>query len=103
VSESTSGRRFKGRRGQRAAQVRLVEPDDQQAGRQRITTDPIEFKFVCRGKDNQRVRTGTPIRDDIRVGDRETERSVHCLAHLDTGRKIRAGHHVQAGCELPMV
>jgi len=78
--------RFERGGGQRAVEVRLVEPDDPKAGRRRVGAQPAERQLVACREDDQCVGGEVPVPDDVGVGDGEVERRVGRLASLGSRR-----------------
>jgi hypothetical protein len=86
VGESLAGSRFQRGRGQATTEIRLVEPDDAQPGRDRVVTQPDKRQFIGYGEQRECVRRAVPVPDQIGVGDGELERRVNRLAGLGSWR-----------------
>ena len=83
--------------GQRAIEIRLMEPDKPEAGRGRVGTEPAERQLIGRRENDKNVRGGVPVGDDVSVGDGELERGMCRLSDLRPRRQVGASDQVEAG------
>lgn len=91
------GGRLERGRGQRTAEIRLVESDDAEAGRRGVVTEPAEGELVRDGEQDEGVGRRVPGTDEIGVGDREIESRVCRLTGLGRWRQVTTGDQVEAG------
>ena len=88
------------RRGQAVPEVRLVEPDQPQAGRCRVIAEPTKRQLVRCGEQDKCVRRGVPVNDHIGVRDREVECGVRGLTCLGPSGQIGPYDQKQAGSTI---
>jgi hypothetical protein len=97
MGDQPAGRGFERDGGQRAVEVRLVEPDVAQPDAGRVVTQPGQGQLVPGGQQHQRVGGDMPVADEIGKGEREVEGGVNCLTSLRPRRKIGTGDDIEAG------
>jgi hypothetical protein len=95
VAEEPPSRRFEGDRGQRAAQIRLMEPAQPQAGRSGVLAEPVQRELVGRRENDESVGMLVPRRNHVVVGDGEVECGVNRLTCLRSRRQISTGNDVE--------
>jgi hypothetical protein len=88
------------RRGQAVPEVRLVEPNQPQAGRCHVVTQPTKRQLVRNGEHDECFRGSVPINDDIGVRDREIEGRVCGLTCLGPGGQIAPYNKKKAGSTI---
>jgi hypothetical protein len=87
--------RFEGDRGQRAAEVRLMESAQPKAGRGGVLAEPVQRELVGRREHDESVGVLMPRRNHVVVGDGKVECGVNRLTCLRSRRQIGTGNDVE--------
>jgi hypothetical protein len=82
VRDQPAGGRFQRGRGQAAAEIRLVEPEDPQADGLRVLAQPSQTQLVGHGQQDNDIRGLVPTLDETGIGKCEAERRVNGLTGL---------------------
>lgn len=77
-----------------------MEPDQPQAGRCRVIAKPTKRQLVRRREQDECVRRGVPVNDDIGVRDREVECGVRGLTCPGPSGEIGPYDQKQAGSTI---
>ena len=96
MGDEPAGGRLEGGGRQAVTEVRLVEPDQSQAGRRHVVAEPTERRLIGGGEQDKGVGFGVPVDGRAGMCDRELERGVRGPTCLGPGGKIGAGDQIEA-------